>query len=77
MDDNKKKKADDSSALEGASTWWGGLTSEFRRIAWPTRQQVVKMTIATIVISGIIGAIIFLYDLGLTFLYDGLVRLVG
>ncbi|MCL2235462.1 MAG: preprotein translocase subunit SecE [Defluviitaleaceae bacterium] len=77
MDDKKKKKTDDGSALEGASSWWGGLTAEFKRIAWPTRQQVVKMTIATIVISGIIGAIIFLYDLGLNFLFDRLINLVG
>ena len=73
---DEKKKDGDTPALEAAGSWWGGLTGEFKRISWPSRPELVKMTIAAIVMSGIVGAIIIGYDFILQFLYDGLVSLV-
>ena len=75
MDEKKKddiKKDDSGTIAESAQTWWGGITGEFKRITWPNRQTLVKMTIASIVVSGIVGAIIVGYDLALSYGYDGL-----
>ncbi|MCL2854371.1 MAG: preprotein translocase subunit SecE [Defluviitaleaceae bacterium] len=77
MDDNNKKTGDDGSIMNNATSWWGGIVGEFKRISWPTRPQLIKMTIAAITISGIFGALIFAYDFILGFLYRGLVTLVG
>ncbi|MCL2620654.1 MAG: preprotein translocase subunit SecE [Defluviitaleaceae bacterium] len=75
--DDKNKTADKGSTAEAASSWWGGLVGEFKRISWPTKEQIAKMTIAAIVVSGIVAAIITGYDLLLGFLHNGLINLVG
>jgi preprotein translocase subunit SecE len=36
--------------------------SEFRKIVWPSREQLIKHTITTIVISLIFGALITVLD---------------
>ncbi|MCL2575099.1 MAG: preprotein translocase subunit SecE [Defluviitaleaceae bacterium] len=64
MSDNKK--ADDVSVMEGAQGWWSGLVGEFKRVTWPTKAQLAKMTIAAIVTSGLVGAIIFAFDFSLS-----------
>jgi len=70
---SENKKTDDATVMDNATGWWNGLTGEFRRISWPTRQQLAKMTIAAIVTSGIVGAIIFGFDIALGTVYDQLV----
>jgi preprotein translocase subunit SecE len=42
--------------------WSDGLKAEFRKIIWPTRQDVGKETGAVLVVSIILGAIIALID---------------
>lgn len=42
--------------------WSDGLKAEFRKIIWPTRQDVEKETGAVLVVSIILGAIITLID---------------
>jgi len=74
MSENKKDdiKKDEGGVMDTASSWWGGIVGEFKRIAWSNRQTLVKMTIASIIVSGIVGAIIVGYDLALSYGYDGL-----
>ena len=74
MDEKKKDdiKKDEGTVMDTAQSWWGGITGEFKRISWPNRQTLVKMTIASIVVSGIVGAIIVGYDIALSYGYDGL-----
>jgi len=66
------KKKDDGTVMDTATTWFGGIVGEFKRIKWPNRQQLVKMTIASIVVSGIVGAIIVGYDFALNVGYGWL-----
>ena len=66
----EKKKDEKAGIVQNAEGWWAGLTGEFSRISWPNRSQLVKMTIAAIITSGIAAAIIALYDFGLGFTYD-------
>jgi len=66
------KKVDNAPATESAAGWWSGIVGEFKRITWPTKQQLAKMTIAAIVTSGIVGAVIFGFDIALGNAYDGL-----
>jgi preprotein translocase subunit SecE len=44
--------------------------SELRKVAWPTRQTVVNLTLIVIAVSIGVGAYIAVLDLGLTELLD-------
>ena len=70
MEENKKN--DDATVVDTATSWFSGITGEFKRITWPSKQQLVKMTIASIVVSGIVGAIIVGYDTLLNLGYGAL-----
>jgi len=75
--DNKKEDGIATVAVDSATGWWNGIAGEFKRISWPTRNQIIKMTIAAIITSGIVGLIIIAYDFSLAFVYDQIVSLVG
>ncbi len=42
--------------------WWEGVKSEFRKIIWPARDDLVKQTTAVTIVSVILGVIIALLD---------------
>jgi len=43
-------------------SWFDGLKAEFRKIIWPTREDIQKETTAVVVVSVILGVIIALLD---------------
>ncbi len=43
-------------------TWWEGVKGEFRKIIWPTKDDLVKQTTAVTVASIILGIIIAILD---------------
>ena len=51
--------------------------AELRKVTWPTRQELVKETVTVIVLSLIIGVIIFAMDQVLMFGYNKLSSLGG
>ena len=42
--------------------WIEGLKAEFRKIIWPTREDITKETTAVVVCSVLLGALIALID---------------
>ncbi len=42
--------------------WVNGLKAEFKKIIWPTRQDVVKQTTAVVAVSVVLGFIIAVLD---------------
>ncbi len=46
------------------------IANEYKKISWPKRDLLVKQTISVITFSLLIGAIVFIYDLGYNFLFD-------
>jgi preprotein translocase subunit SecE len=46
--------------------------AELRKVAWPTRRQVVNLTVIVIVVSAVVGAYIAILDLLLLFGMDRL-----
>lgn len=48
--------------------------NELTKVAWPNRKQVLEMTLAVIVITIIVGAILGLFDFGLS---KGLTSLIN
>ena len=55
--------------------FWNGVTAEFKQITWPEKESLIKQSIAVVVISVVIGAIITILDFGLQYGVDFLTTL--
>ena len=64
-----KKKKENSERKNRIAKWWRELRSEFKKIVWPTRQQLVKKTIVVLVVMLAVGLCIALLD----FIFEQLV----
>ncbi len=51
--------------------------SELRKVVWPTREETIRLTIVVIIISLIIGLLLFVSDAIFLYLYTTLVDLVS
>lgn len=51
--------------------------AEFKKITWPSRKTLIKQTINVIIISIIVGMIIFGYDVLINFLSDKLIQFMS
>ncbi|NLK26745.1 MAG: preprotein translocase subunit SecE [Clostridiales bacterium] len=43
-------------------SWFKGLKSEFKKIVWPTKDTLTKQSVAVVVVTLILGVIIFALD---------------
>ena len=48
--------------LSRRDKWLDGLKAEFRKIIWPTRDDIQKETTAVVVVSVILGVLIAILD---------------
>ena len=55
-------------------SWFAGLKAEFKKIIWPNRNALGKRTVAVLVSSVLLGAIIFLIDMIIHFGLDKLIK---
>ena len=55
--------------------WFDGVKAEFRKIIWPTREDIQKETTAVVVVSVILGVVIALLDFIIQHGVDFLVNL--
>ena len=46
-------------------SWFQGLQSEFRKIVWTDRKDLVKQTVAVVVITAILAVLISVLDAGI------------
>ncbi len=42
--------------------FFNNFMTEFRKITWPTKQQVIRKTIVVLIVSIILGLIVFGFD---------------
>ena len=57
------------------TSWFKGLSKEFKKIIWPDKQTLVKETAAVVSVSVVLGAIIALVDFLAQYGFDILVNL--
>ncbi|MDD6038059.1 MAG: preprotein translocase subunit SecE [bacterium] len=57
------------------NSWFTGLKAEFRKIIWPTKDDVAKETTAVVITSVILGLIIALLDFVIQYGVDFLIGL--
>ena len=43
-------------------SWFDGLKVEFKKIIWPTREALIKQTIAVVAVSVALGVVITILD---------------
>ena len=63
----------DSAKSEGTAKpikFWEGVKSEFKKITWPDKDALLKQSVAVVIISVIVGAIITVLDFGLQYGVD-------
>ena len=48
-------------------SWFAGLQAEFHKIIWPDRKSLARQTVAVLLTSVILGAVIALLDLVIRF----------
>ncbi len=57
------------------SNWFTGLKAEFRKIIWPTKEQLAKETTAVVIASVILGLVIAMLDFFIQYGVEFLVNL--
>jgi len=63
-----------SSSSEKKTPFIKGLKAEFRKIIWPTKDDLVKQTTAVVVVTIILGIVIAIIDYALQIGIDKLVK---
>ena len=48
----------------------GEITSELRKVRWPTRSEATRLTLLVLAIAGIIGIILGIIDMGFSRLFE-------
>ncbi len=54
------EKKDTSPALK--RSWFQGLKAEFGKITWPNKKQIIRETVAVVIVAVVISLIIVLVD---------------
>jgi preprotein translocase subunit SecE len=71
---NKKEKTDKPNILRRIGKWFKDLFLELKKVTWPSPKKVVKSTTIVIGVTLFFLAIVMLLDLGLSQLYQQLIR---
>ncbi len=50
--------------------FWNGVKAEFKKIVWPDKEDLLKQSVAVVIISVVIGAIITVLDFGMQYGID-------
>lgn len=72
----KPKKADKKQEKKSGS-FLAEHRAEIRKVTWPNRQELMRETVTVIVVSLLVGAIIFAMDTVISFSYDKLMNIGG
>ena len=62
--------ADSAKTEKKAVKFFDGVKAEFRKISWPDKESLLKQSVAVVVISLVVGAIITILDFGLQYGVD-------
>ncbi len=62
--------ADPAKVEKKAVKFFDGVKAEFRKISWPDKDSLIKQSVAVVVISLVVGAVIAVLDFGLQYGVD-------
>ncbi len=55
---------------EGFVDKFKAILTEYKKISWPKREELIKQTISVITFSVLIGSIVFIYDIFYNFIFS-------
>jgi preprotein translocase subunit SecE len=58
--------------LANVRQFWHDIQSEMKKVSWPTQSEVVNTTIIVVVTVFFFALFLFLVDVGLTYLIEGI-----
>ena len=50
--------------------FWNGVKAEFKKIVWPDKDDLLKQSVAVVIISVVVGAMITVVDFGMQYGVD-------
>ena len=62
--------ADSARTDKKAVSFFDGVKAEFKKISWPDKDSLLKQSVAVVVISLVVGAIMTVLDFGLQYGVD-------
>lgn len=71
----KQKQKDKEQRDSGAVQFFRETRSEVKKVVWPTREETARLTVLVLVVSSVIGVILFGADSVFLWLYTTLVGL--
>mgnify|MGYP001222078493 FL=1 len=66
---SSNNKVTQNNTRPSASKSAGLIWSELKKVTWPTRKEAARLTVLVLIISGVIGAILSVIDLGFAELF--------
>ena len=64
MESSAKKEAKKDSKKVSKPNFFEGVKMEFKKISWPDRKTTFKQSVAVVIISVVVGAVIAILDFG-------------
>ncbi|MCD7726307.1 MAG: preprotein translocase subunit SecE [Clostridiales bacterium] len=59
-----------SEKISKPARFWEGVKAEFKKITWPDKDALLKQSVAVVIISVVVGALIAILDFGLQYGVD-------
>ncbi len=75
--ENKQKSTDKKSERKSLVEFFKEVRGEFRKIIWPNRKELIKLTMTVIVTSLLVGLIVSLMDVVFAWGYQTILGLLG
>lgn len=76
MAEAKKKENFFVRTFHGVTRWCREMKSELKKVAWPTKKQVLNNVLITIGCVVLVGLLIWVFDLCSSFVVEGIISLV-
>lgn len=71
----KQDQSGSTSGTEGIKSYFKGVKSEWGKIAWPEKNQVIGETIIVLIIVFFFTALVFVLDIGFEKLFSELMKI--
>lgn len=70
MENTASKSPAAKPATPAKPSFFGDIIAELKKVNWPTRDEIRKLTVMVLVVSFAVGAVLGALDYGLSFLVD-------
>ena len=70
MSKSNNKPLSNKPAAAARPSFIGNIIAELKKVTWPTRQEIRKLTIMVLVVAFTVGLVLGALDYGLSFLVD-------